>query len=209
MDKKIEAVIASISTWNEIKRDKAKVLSLWEQCSSFKVLLPVKSDCKEKFHIYFGVQIDKQSLANVVVMHLISDYNDQVERIKNFKNADDYIYSVVLENRLSESAEIDEVVAKARVLAWQNSEILKNYLDKNDAFDVYTIGKEDFLEKNGYEAYFGMKSDKTSATNYTPDMIIHNISPDLNTSYYDLARTCPPYTEENVFGLQELSYQGI
>lgn len=204
MNEQVESVVASISKWNEIKKDKTKVFYLWKQCSSFKVILPLKSNCKENFHIYFGVYVDKETLTETIVMHLISDYNDEAERIKNFENADDYIFSAVLDNLLTESAEIDEVEAKERALAWQNSAILKNYLEKNEAFDVFTVGKDDFLVNNEYRAYFGMKLDNDHLT-YSPDLIIHNYSPQLTTSYYDLARICPPYGTESIFGLQDLS----
>ena len=202
MNQQVDDVLASISKWNTLKKDKEEVFSLWKKCSSFKVILPLESDCKENFHIYFGVQVDKKTLSNALVMHVISDYNDQPERIKNFKNADDYIYSVVLDNFLTESAEIDEVEAKKRASAWQNQKILKEYLEKNDAFDVFTLSKNDFLIGCDYKAYFGMKFNKELLT---ADLIIQNNRAEITTTYYDLARICPPYGTGSIFGLQDLS----
>ena len=204
MNEQVESVIESISKWNDIKTDKTKVFSLWQQCSSFKVVLPIKSNCQENFHIYFGVKVNKKTLQETIVMHLISDYNDTPERIRKIENVDDYIYSAVLDNIITESAEIDEVEANARAMAWQNPKILKNYLENNQAFDVFIIGKGDFLAANSYTAYFGMKLEKVQLT-YSPDLIIHNFSPELTTSYYDLARLCPPYGTGSIFGLQDLA----
>ena len=206
MNEQVKSVIASISKWNSVKSDKTEVFSLWEKCSSFKIVLPIKSDCNKNFHIYFGVQKSNQTHSDTIVMHLIADNNDQPELIKNFENADDYIFSAELGNLLNESAEIDEAEAMLRILAWQNPVILKEYLEKNPAFDVFTIGKDDFLVECGYSAYFGMKLDKEDLTSYIPDIIIQNYSRELTTSYYDLARICPPYNAESIFGLQELSY---
>ncbi len=205
MNEQVEAVIASISKWNSVKGDKTQVFSFWEKCSSFKVVLPIKSDCKENFHIYFGVEVSKQTQTDTIVMHLISDYNDLPERIKNFKNVENYIYSVVLDNLFAQSAVIDEIEAKARVLAWKNSVILKDWVEKNEAFDVFTLSKDDFLLDCQYRAYFGMKLDKGELSVYTPDLIIQNNSSAPATSYYDLARICPPYGSDSVFGLQDLS----
>lgn len=205
MNEQVKAVIASISRWNSIKGDAAKVFSLWRQCSSFKVILPPKSNSKDNFHVYFGVQQSKQTHTDVIVMHIISDYNDQPELIENFDNAEDYIYSVVFDKLSTDPAEIDEAEAKRRIIAWQNPEILKGYLDKNAAFDVFCIGKGDFIKDNGYIAYFGMKVSENQVTTYNPDLIIQNSSPELSTTYYDLARICPPYNPESIFGLQNLS----
>ncbi|WP_318643049.1 hypothetical protein [Flavobacterium ardleyense] len=206
MNEQIVTVISSISRWNEVKKDKEKVFSLWQQCSSFKVILPPFSNCKDNFHIYFGVQENKQTMSDTIVMHIISDYNDNPELIKNFENAEDYIFSIVLDNKIgSEPAEIDEAEARRRIIAWQNPEILKEYLEKNEAYDVFSIGKDDFLLENGYLAYFGMKFNKNQITTYSPDLIIQNNSPEHSATYYDLARICPPYGTESLFGLQDLS----
>lgn len=207
MSKKLEKVLVTISNWNKLTKYKHKVFDLWSKNSSFKIQLPIKSYCLKNYHIYFGVEEDSFHNSSYLVMHLISDFNDRPEKIRQIEHCDDFIYSISLNKPLIDSSEIDEAEAERRREAWDNTENLKKWLEYNDPFNIFLIGKEDFLANHDYSAYFGMKLEPADPTSYKPDLIIENRNIDPKTYFYDLARLCPPGGDGSVFGLQELALQ--
>ncbi|MGV8964612.1 MAG: hypothetical protein ACOH2V_14695 [Candidatus Saccharimonadaceae bacterium] len=205
MNKNLEEVVSTISNWNALKRDKKKVLDLVSKYSSFKIRVPENSKCDKKFHIYFGVRKNAMHPNYAMVMHVISDFNDQGEVLKKIEATDPYIFSVDFDLNLGNPYEIDEQEATMRKVAWQDSKVLERWLLSNDVFEMFVIDKDNFLPDHNYTAHFGMKRDPDNEGSYIPDIIIQNDSMNYKTFFYDLARLCPPYGRKESFGLQELS----
>ncbi|WP_026976868.1 hypothetical protein [Flavobacterium tegetincola] len=207
MNTELKSIVSSISNWNDLKKDKQRFFETISKYTDFEVRVPKMSACQEQFHIYFGLKINEDTLKENVVMHVISDFNDQSETLLKLESIEDFIFTIDLKKRdgLSHPYEIEEAEAIKRATAWADEEILRKWIDEHTLFNAFLISKDDFLLNHNYTAHFGMKVENEDSTGYTPDLFIKNHSEADQTSYYDLARLCPPYGRIEKLGLYTLS----
>lgn len=221
----MDEIIKNLKNWQNLKTNSTLITNLLSNASYFKIDCSAPIDTSKYYHFYPALEKIKNTNEGCdsnnynFLFYMISMDNDNKKFIDdNKKNINLFInrFNVINKFLIGEDTEISKDEALRRKKRWKSDEI-KKWISNNEVFNVIKIPSEDFKfnDKNiALQGHFGMKNsidyqnDKSSTTDYSPDIMIYQIDSKEQTEYFfDMAKLSPPYrSSEQVNEFSLLKY---
>lgn len=209
----LDFIIGSMNAWQYKKEDKVFSGALLSEAYSFDITVPQLASDTDYYHVYVGLDLDPflrsgDDKGPRLYMHIIPAAVDKVGFIKdNFTTYQDFITTSIVDFKLLTDTIITSEEAMIRMDAWP---FITEWIKYNQVFNVFKVPAEDLHDPSGsaiYKGYFAMKH---VAGIPMPDIVICKTSASAAAeSFYDMARTCPPFKSQDdmeALGLLEFVY---
>lgn len=203
----MKQILENLQNWKTKKEDKVFITDLLLRADYFNMRNLDKDD-SESYHLYPAleeVSREKDSIPHYqFIVYAISKNKDTDEYLmKNINNFEKFIKKFdIVQAKIGENTRIPTPEAKERKSRWTSE--IKNWIDKNEVFEVFDIPKENFRFKNALitmNGHFGMKNDieqkegVSEIKGVVPDLIIAYENP-LGSAYFDMAKLSPPFRNQ-------------